>query len=111
MDAMRWRICGACGPILGSSQMIVRSILLIVALCAFRISTDFSKKMALSMFLNVLSDGGKCWPISPSPIAPRMASVIVCRATSASEWPFNGCEWGMSMPPMRIGPDALVSKA
>ena len=33
------------------------------------------------------SVSGKCWPMSPSPIAPSSASVRACRATSASEWP------------------------
>jgi len=35
------------------------------------------------------SDGGKCSPISPAPIAPRMASVSACSPTSASECPIK----------------------
>ena len=38
--------------------------------------------------------GGKCVPISPSPMAPRMASVSACIAASASEWPFSRCVMG-----------------
>ena len=30
---------------------------------------------------------GRCWPMSPSPMAPSSASVSACKATSASEWP------------------------
>ena len=36
---------------------------------------------------HLASEGGKWWPMSPSPSAPRMASVSACMATSASEWP------------------------
>ena len=45
------------------------------------------------------SEGGKCWPMSPSPRAPRMASVRACRATSASEWPLRRWLCGMNTPP------------
>ncbi len=36
---------------------------------------------------SVSSLGGKCWPMSPAPMAPSIASVSACRPASASEWP------------------------
>ena len=44
------------------------------------------------------SDGGKCSPISPSAIAPRIASVRAWSATSASEWPTRPRSCGIATP-------------
>ena len=42
--------------------------------------------------------GGKCVPMSPAPIVPRIASVIAWKATSASEWPASPGSCGTAHP-------------
>ena len=53
---------------------------------------------------------GKCMPISPSAAAPRIASVMACARTSASEWPSRPNSHGTVTPPRisgRPGGDAV----
>ena len=50
------------------------------------------------------SSSGNNSPISPSAAAPKMASVIACKSTSASLWPAMWWSWAMSIPPRRKGP-------
>ena len=59
------------------------------------------------------SEGGKWLPMSPSAIAPRMASVSACNTTSASEWPTSARSCGIRTPPSMTaspGPEACTSK-
>ncbi len=42
--------------------------------------------------------GGKCWPMSPSPMAPSNASVSACNPTSASECPSRRWVWAIFTP-------------
>ena len=85
--------------ILGSSQITVASIFISSPPSFLRMSRDFSKKTALSIFFHFLSLGGKWMPISPFDIEPRIASVIEWSKTSASECPINPYWWSISMPP------------
>src|SRR5438552_7122638 len=45
------------------------------------------------------SSGGNRRPMSPSPAAPRIASVRACATASASEWPARPWAFGISTPP------------
>ena len=47
------------------------------------------KKISDELFLYLSLLGGKCVPISFSPDAPSIESVMACRTTSASECPSN----------------------
>ncbi len=49
------------------------------------------------------SVSGKCRPMSPRATAPRIASVMACASTSASEWPASPFSDGTVTPPRMSG--------
>src|ERR1017187_3749302 len=61
------------------------------------------RKTRLSQSFQRGSVWGKCMPMSPMAAAPRMASVMACARTSASEWPSSPNSLGMVTPPRISG--------
>ena len=97
-SAMRRRMASRCGAILGASHSRVTSTLPIAPPRARTSRRASARKMAEAAPFQRGSVSGKCWPMSPSPMAPSSASVRACRATSASEWPRSVCVWAMRTP-------------
>src|SRR6185437_4269365 len=67
ISAMRSRIAGRCGPILGASAAIVQSTWSIIAPARRKSSTAWARKIEEFAPLQRASDGGKCSPMSPRP--------------------------------------------
>ena len=72
---------------IGTSHTIVKSIFTISPAFSFINAMDLWRNISEEASFHFASVGGNCSPISPSANAPNNASVIACKATSASEWP------------------------
>ena len=98
MSAIRARMASAYGAIFGNSQIIVQSRLDTRIPAAAARSIALSKNISDATPCHCWSDGGNQWPISHCARAPNIASVIACRATSASECPSRLFGKAMSTP-------------
>ena len=87
------------GAIFGSSHMIILSIFPISYPSCSMNSYVCCKRTIEEIPLYLGSVSGKCFPISPKPIAPMILSIIACNKTSASLCPFNPNSNGISTPP------------
>jgi len=97
--AIFFRIAGIWGAILGASEITVASTF---TARAFSLASSSLTRCKILMLLMPRIDSsvfGKCWPMSPAPIAPRSASAIAWERTSPSECPSSPCECGISTPP------------
>ena len=95
---MRWRMAARCGRDPGGlAQDGDVDIADRAAACAHK-SQGSRRKMCEAAPFQRASVSGKCWPMSPAPMAPSRASVSACRATSASEWPSSAWVWAILTP-------------
>ena len=87
------------GRNLGCWATIVTSIFS-MTYCSFASSSPTcSNSLILLIPAYASSVSGKCFPISPSAVAPNNASITACTATSASECPSSPYSYGISTPP------------
>src|SRR6185437_6840129 len=98
ISATRARMASRCGPIFGRSQMIVTSQWTIAPPLLRTRLAAWSRNFHDGASRQRSSLGGKCTPISPAPIAPRIASVSACKPASASEWPSNAWSCAIFIP-------------
>ena len=70
ISAIRARIASRCGPIFGASQMSVASRWTMAPPRARTRSAAWARKIFDAAPFHCGSEGGKCWPMSPSARAP-----------------------------------------
>src|SRR4051812_13533681 len=98
VSASRATMAPRCGPTFGRSQMIVTSTWLKRPPRPVTRPSAWRRKVVESAPFQRGSEGGKCVPISPAPMAPSSASVSACKPTSASEWPSKPCSCATATP-------------
>ncbi len=89
ISAMRFCMASRCGPMRGASHTTVALMLAMTPPRARTRSTAWRRNRSDEAPFHCMSEGGKCEPMSPSPIVASSASVRACSTTSASEWPLS----------------------
>ena len=88
--------------ILGFSRMIIASMFATFIPAFFSLSLTSLRSSMLLAPLSFASVSGKCSPISPSPAAPSIASIMLWHSTSPSECASIENSQGILMPPSII---------
>ena len=102
-SAIRSRIGGMCGASRGRSAITVASTFPTSNPASRTSASARASRSRLLAPSTAHPPAGKCCPMSPSPAAPRSASMIACSSTSASLCPASPVSPASSTPPRMSG--------